>query len=118
MKKKGNIKHGKWDWIKNLSLKSWLMILLMGYWIYRIAVSAYERYRLEDEGICTIAVVYTIGFRFTRYYDFKVGQRYYRGSSISDGSKKIGDTLIVVYLPSDPSINRSQESLDVKCSQK
>ena len=54
------------------------------------------------------------GRRFTQYYKFKIRERYYYGHTITDNDKKVGDSLIIVYLPSNPEINSSITGCDFK----
>lgn len=115
--KKKPAKYDRWSRIKRLSFKSWLIILFVVYVVYYSGMRTYENYRLKEEGVCISGIIYGRGSRSGYFYEFKVGQRYYHGSSISDSSKEIGDSITVIYLPSNPDINRSQNFLDMNCSQ-
>ena len=70
--------------------------------------------KLRKGGVCTTAVVYDDGYRATRFYEFKVGKKYYRGSAYNY-SLDIGDTLTIVYLPSVPKINKENEVVRLDC---
>ena len=118
MKKKTAI-YDQCSRIKKLNIKFWLIILFIVYIVYCSSMRTYENYRLKKEGICTNGIIYERGSRSGYFYEFKVEQKYYRGSttSASDISKEIGDSIIIIYLPSDPNINRSQIFLDMNCAQ-
>ena len=47
-----------------------------------------------------------------RYYRFEVNGKVYKGFSVSDPSFTIGESIMIVYLPSDPSINYSSTYVD------
>lgn len=73
----------------------------------------YNNYRLERDGICTTAVIYGKGRRFNKFCKFQVdGVTYYAEEWTS---KTIGDTVTIVYLPSNPKINRGNKTIK-KCN--
>lgn len=67
----------------------------------------YNNYRLGRDGICTTAVIYKNGKRCYMHYKFQVDGVAYYGKEWT--SKTIGDTVSIVYLPSNPKINRSNK---------
>jgi hypothetical protein len=74
----------------------------------------YKGYLLKRNGQCIVGTIYETGRRFTQYYKFKIRERYYYGHTITDNDKKVGDSLIIVYLPSNPEINSSITGCDFK----
>ena len=80
-----------------------------------IAKRTIENYQLRNGGICTKAIIqnkYTERHKQVRVYKFRVGNKVYSGTSIYDWHLDIGDTLDIVYLPSNPKINRSVKSIE------
>lgn len=80
-----------------------------------IAKRTIEIYQLRNGGICTKAIIqnkYTERHKQVRVYKFRVGNKVYSGTSIYDWHLDIGDTLDIVYLPSNPKINRSVKSIE------
>lgn len=80
-----------------------------------IAKRTIEIYQLRNGGICTKAIIqnkYTERHKQVRVYKFRVGNKVYSGTSIYDWHLDIGDTLDIVYLPSNPTINRSVKSIN------
>ena len=80
-----------------------------------IAKRTIENYQLRNGGICTKAIIqnkYTERHKQVRVYKFRIGNKVYSGKSIYDWHLDIGDTLDIVYLPSNPKINRSVKSIE------
>jgi uncharacterized protein (UPF0333 family) len=68
--------------------------------------------KLKSEGISIKGIVYDVQHVGAKgdidtYYKFKVGNKSFNNVSIYDGLLNIGDSISIVYLESDPSINRS-----------
>ena len=93
--------------IMDLSLSAWILIAALIYFLIFSLNITIENIQLKKDGVYTRACVIGYGRRFSRY-EFKVGLRYYRGTG-GPGYLDIGDSLTVVYLPSDPTVNRSRE---------
>lgn len=74
----------------------------------------YNNYRLGRDGICTTAVIYKNGKRCYMHYKFQVDGVAYYGKEWT--SKTIGDTVSIVYLPSNPKINRSNKIIKKNCN--
>lgn len=77
-----------------------------------------ENYHLKKEGICVQAVVYhkyQAQHKKVRCYEFRVGEKKYRGKTITDHKLKVGDSLTIIYLPSNPEINRSNTVINKDC---
>lgn len=103
MKKKSN------RTFKDKILKNPLWYL---FWIFVLAKGGYEtynNYRLKNEGICTSAVITDNAKRGYMFYRYQVNGVTYRGKGWTD--KTIGDTLTVVFLPSNPKINRYNQTI-------
>lgn len=97
----------KWEWILIVS-----MISLIG---YKVTVNTINSYKLAAYGENQVAYVYgKKNARGTpyRYYRFEVNGKVYKGFSVSDPSFTIGESIMIVYLPSDPSINYSSTYVD------
>ena len=97
----------KWEWILIVS-----MISLIG---YKVTVNTINSYKLAAYGENQVAYVYgKKNARGTpyRYYRFEVNGKVYKGFSVSDPSFTIGESIMIVYLPSDPSINDSSTHID------
>ncbi len=92
----------RWDWV--------LIIALISLIVYKVTVNTVNSYKVAAYGENKVAYVYaTKNARGTpyRYYRFEVNERVYKGFSVSDPGFKIGESIMIVYLPSDPSINYS-----------
>ena len=97
----------KWEWVLIVS-----MISLIG---YKVTVNTINSYKLAAFGENQVAYVYgKKNARGTpyRYYRFEVNGKVYKGFSVSDPSFTIGESIMIVYLPSDPSINYSSTYVD------
>lgn len=132
-KMKNKIKtKSKTSFFKRLS-KWWFAILVFGYVFYEGGKQTYINYNLNKNGICTRAIVYSrnkVGGRgkIDTRYSFEWKNNKYSGSSNSDDKYKetddffktdddliIGDTIIVVFLESNPEINRSNSIVEKNC---
>ncbi len=97
----------KWEWVLIVS-----MISLIG---YKVTVNTINSYKLAAFGENQVAYVYgKKNARGTpyRYYRFEVNGKVYKGFSVSDPSFTKGESIMIVYLPSDPSINYSSTYVD------
>jgi hypothetical protein len=131
MKKKNKIKP-QTSILKRLS-KWWFIILFLGFFFYQVGKQTYVNYKLKHYGMCTKARVYSrnkVGSKGTvdTKYSFEWKNNNYIGSSTSDDKYRetdnfflteddlvIGDTLVVVFLESNPDINRSNSIVEKKC---
>lgn len=97
----------KWEWVLIIALYSWI--------VYKGTVNTVNTYKLAAYGEYQVAYVYgKKNARGTpyRYYRFEVDGKVYKGFSVSDPSFTIGESIMIVYLPSDPSINDSSTHID------
>jgi hypothetical protein len=101
----------------------WIIYYLpfLGCFIYFATIRTIENYQLKKKGICTNAYVFSkknVGSKgdVSVKYHFKYNEEYYYGKSYHDDYVKIGDYITVVFLESDPQINRSNSFLKIKCS--
>lgn len=97
------------------------LIILIFYVIIVGGRKTIENYQLRANGICAKAVIIykkNVGSRgiIDTHYEFRVNGNIYQGFSSHDDSALTGDTIIVVYLKSDPSVNRSNTLLGIKCT--
>ena len=96
-------------------MKNIIIYALGVYMLFVMAKRTIEIYQLRNGGICTKAIIqkkYTERHKKVRVYKFRVENKVYSGSSIYDWHLDIGDTLDIVYLPSNPKINRSVKSIE------
>ena len=61
----------------DLSLSAWILIAALIYLLIFGVNSTIENMQLKKHGVCTRACVTGRGYR-SRYYEFKVGLRYYK----------------------------------------
>ena len=97
----------KWEWILIVS-----MISLIG---YKVTVNTINSYKLAAYGENQVAYVYgKKNARGTpyRYYRFEVNGKVYKGFSLSDPQLTVGESIMIVYLPSDPSVNDSATNIE------
>lgn len=98
-----------------VNMKNIIIYALGVYMLFVMAKRTIEIYQLRNDGICTKAIIqkkYTERHKKVRVYKFRVENKVYSGSSIYDWHLDIGDTLDIVYLPSNPKINRSVKSIE------
>jgi hypothetical protein len=92
---------------------NWLVILVFSYFVfYQCSFNAYQRYQLRTHGKQVSAFVYDSYSQrsHTWYlYKFTINEQHYNGRLFS--TAKIGDSIMVIYLPKDPNINRAQMDL-------
>lgn len=103
----------KWD--IPLRLDYVLIFALISLIVYKVTVNTINSYKLAAYGENHVAYVYAKNnARGTpyRYYRFEVNERVYKGFSVSDPSFTVGESIMIVYLPSDPSINYSSTYVD------
>lgn len=82
---------------------------------YSIIESTAKDRKLADYGEYNIAQVYAKSSqqgRLYRHYKFEVDGSIYKGFSLDDSHLKVGDNILIVYLPSDPSVNFSATRVD------
>lgn len=131
MKKNKKIKP-KPNILQRLS-KWWFSILFLGFVLFFSGKQTIINYRLKNHGKCTKAIVYSrnkIGGKGTvdSKYRFEWKNNTYYGSSTSDDKYRetdnfflteedlvIGDSIMVVFLESNPDINRSNSVVDKNC---
>lgn len=104
-----------------LSLGLIFTIAVIIYVLYVGGEKTIENYRLKSNGICVKAtVIYKnkVGGKGVIYthYAFRVSNQNYDGFSSDDDLALIGDSITVVYLKSNPNINRSNSLLKISCS--
>ena len=118
--KKNNTNKSK---IVKLSFGGVFAILCILYIIIEGGSKTIENYRLEKNGICVKALVYDktpIGSKGTisiGYYFYFRNNKFY-GKSYNDDKAKIGDTILIFFLESDPNINRSNSILEIPIEKK
>lgn len=103
----------KWD--IPLRLDYVLILALISLIVYKVTVNTINSYKLAAYGENQIAYVYAAkNARGTpyRYYRFEVNKLVYKGFSVSDPRFTVGENIMIVYLPSDPSINYSSTYVD------
>lgn len=103
-----------------LSLGLIFAIAVIMYVLYVGGGKTIENYRLKSNGICIKAkVIYKnkVGGKGVIYthYTFMVLNKNYEGYSSDDDSALVGDSIMVVYLKSNPNINRSNSLLKIDC---
>lgn len=90
-----------------------MAFFILSYFVfYECSANAYQRYKLRQHGKQVSAFVYDSYSQrsHTWYlYKFTVNEQYYYGRLFNDAI--IGDSIIVLYLPNDPSINRGLDDL-------
>ena len=95
--------------ITNRPIRWSIPILLLGILFVCGIKNTYYNKLLEEKGVCIKAIVidnYRTGRKGTMNieYKFKVNNITYTNSDMS--SELVGDTISVIYLPNDPTINR------------
>jgi hypothetical protein len=118
---------------QSLFLKLTFIALIFITFVYVIGKQTYINYKLENYGICTKAKVVSrnsVGSKGTvsTKYSFIWKNQKYFGSSTSDDKYQesgnnfltdddliTGDTIIVVFLESNPEINRSNSIVEKDC---
>ena len=105
----------------NRSHLTWVFLaLILVYIIFEGGHKTLENYRLKRKGICVKAIVLeknhvgAKGVIYTHYQYIAKGV-VYQGISSSDDNANIGDSIVIVYLDSDPDINRSNGLLKINC---
>ena len=96
-----------------------LVIIFITYFIVVSSIKTIENFRLKRTGIYTKAIVYDqrhVGSKgvIKTYYEFMVDGKHYQGSSINNDNAKNGDTLNIVFLKSNPKVNRPKTFLGIK----
>jgi hypothetical protein len=91
------------------------------YVLYVGGEKSIENYRLKSDGICAKAkVTYKnkVGGKGVIYthYRFEVSNKSYEGYSSDDDSALVGDSIMIVYLKSNPNVNRSNTLLQHPCT--
>lgn len=101
---------------RELSFGGLITIILITYLIFEGGSKTIENIRLKRSGICTNAIVYKqkhVGSKgvVNTYYEFIVDGKHFQGFSTIDDDAKIGDTLQIVFLKSNPKISRTKSFL-------
>lgn len=115
-----NNKHGKKRSTKrNLRFGGLISIVLIIYLVVVGGTNTIENIRLKRSGLCTSAIVYKqkhVGSKgvINTYYEFIVDDKHFQGFSTIDDDAKIGDTLQIVFLKSNPKISRTNSFLRLK----
>ena len=103
------------------SMKRLLGIGLIIYFVIKVSTITYYDLLLHNNGICTIAEIYRYeGLRRSRvkgYYEFSVKGKWYKGYATSLSDEKLKnrisyDTITVMYLSTNPQINRSKNAVE------
>ena len=103
------------------SMKRLLGIGLAIYFVFKVSTITYYDIMLYNNGNCTIAEIYRYeGLRYSRvkgYYEFSVKGQWYKGYATSLSDEKLKnrishDTITIMYLPTNPQINRSKNAVE------
>ena len=102
------------------NIYKWIPIILLSGVILAFALkNTYYNIILKKRGTCVKAKVFNV-YRTGRKgtmnieYEFKVNDITYTNSDM--GSDEVGDTISVVYLSNDPTINRPSNILHIDCN--
>lgn len=96
------------------------MILFVSYFLFAAIKNTIVNYQLKKRGICTKAYVtgkQRVGSRGVPYvyYQFSYNNSTYSHYSSYDHKAEEGDSIIVVFLESNPKVNRSNSLIEKKC---
>lgn len=95
--------------IPKINLFGCAFVIILSVWILKNISYNIGNYQLSKNRKTTIGLVdeitYSRGSK-TTHYSFYVGKEKYKGFCDYDGNKYEGDTLKIIYLPSNPKINR------------
>lgn len=101
----------------NISFKTIFVVAFYLWIMTEYTILTVNRYRLADYGERQMAYVYsrTKGHRsvYVHYY-FKVDGCVYKGHTTNDSRAQVGDSLMIRYLPSNPNINDSANTIENK----
>lgn len=108
----------------SLSKISFRKVLIVIFVLFIVIVSGrktIDNYRLKRNGVCSTAVVVSkkrVGSKgvIYTYYEYRVDGVKYEDYSSSDDAVAVGDSIVIIYLESDPSISRSNSFLKIACS--
>ena len=106
---------------KSKNMIKWLPFIAAVIWfVYYATKGTIECYQLKKRGKCTYAYVSSKKSgggkgHIRTEYNFKYNGEYYNGYSYHDNKAKIGDFIIVVFLESNPNINRGNTLLKKDC---
>ncbi len=103
----------KWD--IPLRLDYVLIFALISLIVYKVTVNTVNSYKLAAYGENQVAYVYAKKkhqARHFRYYRFEINGEFYHGYSLSDPQLTVGESIMIVYLPSDPSVNDSATNIE------
>lgn len=113
--------------------QGWLLILFLGFILFIGGKQTIINYKLKKHGKCTKAIVYSrnnVGGKGTvnTKYRFEWKNNTYYGSSTSDDKYRetdnfflteddliTGDTITIVFLESNPDLNRSNFIVEKNC---
>lgn len=115
-KKKKSVKNRK-----KASFSHYLLIGIAIYFVIRVSTVTYHDLVLNGRGEYAVAEIYE--YRNMRNghlkgcYEFKVNGNWYKGWAMDLSDEKIHkripyDTLTIMYLPSNPEINRSKNAVE------
>ena len=119
MKKKVNKNTKKRSFIHYTSCLFGIGIIT--FFLIEISKITYYDLLLDSKGVCTIAEIYKYeNIRYSRikgYYEFSVNNKWYKGhaTSLSNENLKnkiLHDTITIIYLPSNPQINRAKIAVE------
>ena len=103
----------KWD--IPLRLDYVLIFALISLIVYKVTVNTVNSYKLAAYGENQVAYVYAKKkqqARHFRYYRFDINCEFYNGYTIYYPQLKVGESIMIVYLPSDPSVNDSATNIE------
>ncbi len=106
---------------KYLMTRLILIVVLFSSVIYYGTLRMGTDNKLKSEGICINGLVngvQHVGAKgdVATSYQFEVKGKIYEADSYYDDDLKVGDSIVIVYLESDPTINRSNNYLHIDCS--
>jgi hypothetical protein len=116
---KNNIHNKKKNLKRGLSFGGIISIVFIAYLVIVGGSNTIENFRLKRSGISTKAIVYNqkhVGSKgvVNTYYEFIVDDKHFQGYSTTEDNAKIGDTLQIVFLKSNPKISRTKSFLGLK----
>ena len=100
-----------------ITIRGIVFITFLAYTIFWVYSDRTEIHKLKKDGVVTPGYIYNersgVKADYYRYYRFTLSKGVYKGVSRGgDEGKHTGDSILVVYLPSDPSVNRSLNFLE------
>lgn len=95
--------------LPKINLSGYAFMIILSAWILKNISYNIGNYQLSKSSKTTIGVVDEITHHRgskTTHYSFYVGSEKYKGVDEYDGIKHEGDTIKIIYLPSNPKVNR------------